>query len=216
MRRIMVFNPKGGCGKTTIATNLASYYAQQSQPVILADFDPQGSSCSWLKQRPKSARKITNIKAPMGKDLLLPHGKGTVIIDAPASVYGKEMKAEIKLAHTLLIPVLPSPIDIRASSKFIEKLLLVGRVSRQRTRIALIANRVKEHTIIYQKLNAFLKALDIPLLTHLRDSQNYIKAADQGLGIFELPGFMVSHDLEQWQPIIKWLNSQRSLPVMPS
>lgn len=211
MRRIMVLNPKGGCGKSTLATNLASYYTQQSAPVYLVDFDVQGSSMDWLSARPDSAKAIQGVSADE-KNFLIPHGKGVMIMDAPAGIHGKRLKLYVKRAQSLLIPVLPSPMDMRATARFIEELLLVGRVSREKTRIAVVANRVREFTRIYHSLERFLDSLSIPFLTSLRDSQNYIRAAKQGLGIFELPDYEVRHDLEQWQPLLEWLGSEASLP----
>jgi chromosome partitioning protein len=211
MRRIMVLNPKGGCGKSTLATNLASYYALQGEPVYLVDFDVQGSSMDWLDARPQSAPAIQGVPADE-KEFLIPHGKGVMIMDAPAGVHGKRLKQYVKRAQTLLIPVLPSPMDMRATAHFIEELLLVGRVSREKIRIAVVANRVREYTRIYHSLERFLDHLSIPFLTSLRDTQNYIRAAEQGLGIFERAPYEVRHDIEQWQPLLDWLASDASLP----
>jgi chromosome partitioning protein len=206
MQKIMVLNPKGGCGKTTLATNLASFLALQGGKVAMADFDPQGSSIDWLAARPAERPTIYHVSLDENRDkLLLPLGMDYVVMDAPAAVHGKELKRHVKRAQTLLIPVLPSPIDIRAAARFVEELLLVGRVSRQETRIAVVANRVKEHTLIYHTLQRFLNSLDIPFLTTLRDSQNYIRAAERGLGVCELPPALAAPDVEQWQPILKWL-----------
>jgi chromosome partitioning protein len=212
VRRIMVLNAKGGCGKTTLATNLASYYASSGERVTLVDFDSQSSSLDWLAVRPAALAPIGACRAREG-ELLLPHKSGYLIMDLPAGVHGKALKPYVKLAQSVLIPVLPSPLDMRATARFIEELLLLGRVSRERTRIAVVANRVREHTLIYHSLERFLTSLQIPFLTALRDSQNYIRAAEQGVGIFELPPSQVEHDLEQWQPIVAWLASRDSLPL---
>lgn len=206
MRKIMVLNPKGGCGKTTLATNLASHFAQDGKKVALADFDPQGSSADWLAQRPAERPSIYQVAIDDEKEkLLIPLGLDYVIMDAPAATHGKELKRHVKKAQTLIIPVLPSPIDIRATARFIEELLLVGRVARAQTRIAVVANRVREQTLIYQALQRFLHSLDIPFATTLRDSQNYIRAAQRGLGIFELPPAAAAADQEQWRPLLRWL-----------
>lgn len=212
MRRIMVLNPKGGCGKSTIATNLSSHFAQEGESVTLIDFDVQGSSMDWLAARPGTSPIIAGALADE-EAFLIPHGGGVLVMDAPAGVHGKLLKHYVKRAQSLIIPVLPSPMDIRATAKFIEELLLVGRVSREKTRIAVVANRVREHTLIYQSLERFLEHLEIPFLTSLRDSQNYIRAAEQGLGIFEMPHYQVAPDLEQWQPILEWLDSRASMPA---
>ncbi|MGM0593673.1 MAG: AAA family ATPase [Pseudomonadota bacterium] len=211
MRRIMVLNPKGGCGKSTIATNLASYYAVNGEQTYLVDFDLQGSSMDWLDARPETAPAIHGVLAD-DKEFLIPHGNGVMIMDAPAGIHGKRLKQYVKRAQTLLIPVLPSPMDMRATARFVEELLLVGRVSRDKVRIAVIANRVREQTRIYHSLERFLDSLGIPFLTSLRDTQNYIRAAQQGLGIVELPPYEVKHDIEQWQPLLDWLASDASTP----
>lgn len=211
MRRIMVLNPKGGCGKSTIATNLASYYALKGVPVVLADFDVQGSSLDWLKARPPERPLIRGLAVEDG-EMMLPHGKGYMIMDAPAATHGKLLKFHVKRAQTILIPVLPSPMDIRATARFIEELLTLGRVNREKTRIAVVANRVREHTRIYHALERFLDSLGIPFIAVLRDTQNYIRAADRGIGIFEMPGYLTAPDVEQWQPLLEWLASKQSLP----
>lgn len=212
MRRIMVLNPKGGCGKSTIATNLASYYAANGSTTYLVDCDRQGSSMDWLKARPEAAPPIHGVPADK-EGFLIPHSSGVVIMDAPAGIHGKRLKQYVKRTQTLLIPVLPSPMDMRATARFIEELLLVGRVSREKTRIAVLANRVREQTRIYHSLERFLRQLSIPFLTTLRDSQNYIRAAQQGRGIFELAPHEAAHDIEQWQPLLDWLDSRESLPL---
>lgn len=211
MRRIMVLNPKGGCGKSTIATNLASHYAATGTPTYLVDFDLQGSSMDWLDARPAHAPAIRGVLAD-DKEFLIPHGDGVMIMDAPAGVHGKRLKQYVKRAQTLIIPVLPSPMDMRATARFVEELLLVGRISREKTRIAVVANRVREQTLIYHSLQRFLDSLSIHFPATLRDTQNYIRAAQQGLGIFELPAHEVKQDIEQWRPLLKWLNSKASLP----
>jgi len=212
MRTIMVLNSKGGCGKSTIATNLASYFAFEKElNVVLEDFDPQGSSSDWLKARPDYYPAIKGIRA--WKENTRPSAStDIIIIDAPAAVYGKDMTALVRRADTILIPVLPSPIDIRAATQFIHDLLLQGKVSRKQTRIAVIANRVRENTRVYHALEIFLKSLKIPFIATLRDTQNYIRSAEQGIGIFEMAPSSVYRDLEQWEGLTRWLRSKRSQP----
>ena len=211
MRTIMLLNAKGGCGKSTLASNLASYYANEGRAVALVDYDPQASSLEWLAVRPDNAALITAIDGTT-EGMRIPRGTEMVIYDVPAGIKGKELTALVRRAETLIIPVLPSPIDIRAASHFIRDLLLVGKVSRKQTKLAVVANRVREHTLVYHRLERFLKSLKIPFVTTLRDTQNYIRAEERGLGIFELPPSLVAHDLEQWEPLLRWLRSKRSLP----
>ncbi|NOY66625.1 MAG: ParA family protein [Gammaproteobacteria bacterium] len=213
MRTIMVLNTKGGCGKSTIATNLASYFAYEEElNVVLEDFDPQGSSTEWLKVRPEEYPEITGIRA-WKEPVRPPKDTDIVIIDAPAATYGKDMTTLVRRADTILIPVLPSPIDMRAAASFIHDLLLQGKVSRKQTKIAVIANRVRENTLVFHSLEKFLKSLKIPFITTLRDTQNYIRTAERGIGIYEMAPSSVYQDLEQWEPLTKWLRSKRSLPI---
>lgn len=210
MRKIMVLNSKGGCGKSTIATNLASYFASyEGKKVTLVDFDPQGSSLDWLKVRPKILPEIKGINA--NKEAVR-FSKDTeiVIMDVPARVEGRELASLVKRVETIIIPVLPSPIDIRAGANFIKDLLTNARVSRKETKLCVVANRVRENTLSYHALYAFLKSLKIPFVTTIRDTQNYIHAEEKGVGIFEMAPSKVWQDLEQWDPLIKWLRSKRS------
>jgi len=211
MRKIMVLNTKGGCGKSTITTNLASYYATQGRSVVVADFDPQGSSLDWLKARAEDDPAVGVVDASR-EGAKIPRATEVVLFDVPAGLSGKDLTAMVRRAETLIIPVLPSPIDIRACTRFIHDLLLVGKVSRKQVKLAVVANRVKEHTAVYHELERFLTSLKIPFITHFRDSMNYIRAAEQGVSIFELPHSLVEKDLAQWEPLVKWLNSKRSLP----
>lgn len=213
MRTIMTLNPKGGCGKSTLATNMASFFASAGNRVALADLDPQQSSMEWLGARGDGYAEILGLNA-CRQPLRTPRNTEMLILDAPAAVHGKDLGTLVKKAETLVIPVLPSPIDMRACAHFIHELLTVGKVSRQQTKLAVVANRVRENTLIYQSLEAFLKKLRIPFVATLRDSQNYIRAAQGGVGIFEMAPSSVEPDLEQWQPMLRWLKSKRSLPVL--
>lgn len=229
MRTIMFLNAKGGCGKSTLATNLASYYARQGQTVALADFDPQGSSMDWLKARPDDAPKIHGVPAWNEGLRHVPRSADVVVIDVPAAAQGAELTALVRRAQSIVIPVLPSPTDIRAAARFVHHALLMGRVERRETKLAIVANRVRENTTlqnaaegmfgrtsvntqIYQRLEKFLNRLKIPFLTTLRENPYYLVADEKGLGIFDLKPSHVARDIEQWQPLLKWLDSRRSLP----
>jgi len=207
----MVLNAKGGCGKTTIATNIASHYAKKGRNVVLADFDPQLSSLDWLLKRDENRPSITGLDA-VNNPLRVPKGTDIVIFDVNAGVMGRDLTAMVRRAETILLPVLPSPIDIRAGTKYIQEMLLVGKISREQTKIGLIANRVKENSTGYEKLQVFLRNLKIPIIATLRDTQNYLRASERGLGIFDMRNSLVEHDVDQWKPIITWLNSKKSMP----
>lgn len=212
MRTIMVLNAKGGCGKSTLITNLAGYYASQGQRVALADFDVQASSMQWLAARPETAPLIQGLPAWGDTSLRTPKEADVLLMDTPAALYRKEVGDMVRRAQSVLMPVLPSPMDIRAAARFIGDLLTVGKVSRDEVKLAVVANRVREHTRVYHSLYKFLRTLEIPFVAVLRDSQNYIRAAERGLGVHELAPSTVEMDIKQWSPLLRWLNSKRSLP----
>ena len=212
MRTILVLNAKGGCGKSTISTNLASYFAyDMGKKVVLADYDPQESSLAWLEARDEGWPLIEGIAAY--KDpVRVPKDTDYLIMDAPARVHGKELTQLLRKAETVLFPVLPSPIDMRAAKKYMEELKKNGRVSRKEVKIGVIANRVRENTIIFAELFDFIKSMKLPYVATLRDTQNYIRAEERGIGIFEMAPSQVYQDLEDWEPLTKWLRSKRSMP----
>lgn len=210
MRQIMVLNPKGGCGKSTIATNLASYYALEDKQVALVDYDPQHSSLDWLARRPEDRPAISGVDATRGGMRGVPRSADIVIIDAPARVYGAELTSLVRHAETIIVPVLPSTIDITAASEFLDKLGQVTRVQKRQARVAVVGNRVRENTLIAGELDEYLDGLKTPYVAMLREAQNYIRAYTRGLGIFELPEYLAWPDWEQWEPLLKWLRSRRS------
>lgn len=210
MRHIMVLNAKGGSGKTTLATNLASYFASQQNNVTLVDYDQQASSLAWLNERSSARPPITGIAGYQRNAARVKRQTDVVILDAPAAVHGAELTALVRKAETILIPVLPSPIDMRAASNFIKEIKSCAPVAQKKAKIALVANRCRSITNISGELEEFLSKQKIPFLTTLRDSQNYVRAADRGLGIFELAPAASAVDREQWLPILKWLKSKRS------
>ena len=206
MKKILVLNPKGGCGKTTIATNLASYYALWDINTVLVDYDPQKSSLDWLAARPEKAPLITAVDGS-GGGVTYSRKTQRAILDAPARVDSRQMSNLIRVADTVIIPVLASPIDIRASGKFVANLMMSN--ARKGTRIGIIGNRVKENTQIFGRLEEFLKSLKIPVITHLRDSQNYVRSAQTGLGVFDMAPSAVEREIEQWRPLIHWVEGKR-------
>ena len=212
MRHIMVLNSKGGCGKSTLATNLASYYATQEQKVALVDYDPQGSSMEWLSRRPEVRPAISGVAAFQDGLRGLPRNADVAIIDAPARTHGKELTELLRHAETVIVPVLPSTIDIEASGRFLAELLETGKVSRKEIKVGVVANRVREYTLIAEELDEYLEKLKAPYITRLREAQNYIRAYTRGLGVFELPEYLAWPDWEQWQPLVDWLGSRRSRP----
>ena len=210
MRTIMVLNAKGGCGKSTISTNLASYFAfEMEQKVVLADYDPQGSSMAWLEARGEEWPEIMGIAAY--KDpVRVPKDTDVIIMDAPARVHGAELTKLVGKVETIIFPVMPSPIDMRAAVDYMKELQAVGRVTRGEIKIGIVANRVRGHTIIFQELSSFLKKFKLPYVATLRDTQNYIKAEERGVGIYEMAPSQVAQDVAGFDSLVKWLKSKRS------
>ncbi len=212
MRHIMVLNPKGGCGKSTLATNLASYYASQGKRVALADYDPQRSSLDWLERRPENHPAIAGVESYKNGLRHLPRSSDIVIIDAPARTVGKELTNLLHHAETIIVPVMPSMIDMQATKNFIKDVLATPTCKSKKVKLAVVANRVRENTVIFDELDEFLRHQKVPYVATLREAQNYIRAYIRGLGIFELPEYLSWPDREEWGPLIDWLNSRASRP----
>ena len=212
MRHIMVMNAKGGCGKSTLATNIASYFADEGYAVALADYDPQRSSLDWLDRRPDNRPSIAGVAGFEDGLKKAPRNADFIIIDAPARSHGKELTELVRHAETIVVPVLPSTIDMQASDRFIAELKAVGKVERKQAKIGVVANRVREYTLIFEELDDYLTRARVPYLATLREAQNYVRAYTRGLGIFELPEYLAWPDWEQWEPLTKWLRSVRSQP----
>lgn len=212
MRHIMVMNAKGGCGKSTLATNIASYFADAGYGVALADYDPQRSSIDWLERRPSNRPAIAGLEAYKDGLRHAPRGADILVIDAPARSHGKELTDLVRHAETIVVPVLPSTIDMQASDRFIKELKAVGKIDRKEAKIGVVANRVREYTLIFEELDEYLTSARVPYIAALREAQNYVRAYTRGLGIFELPEYLAWPDWEQWEPLTKWLRSVRSQP----
>ena len=220
MQRITIINVKGGCGKTTIATNLASAYAVAGRETTLIDYDPQGSSMYWLNKRPSNSEKINGIAAyPNSKpvtrswQLRLPEQTERVIVDTPAGLKGLDLVDQLKGTHTILIPVLPSSIDTHATADFIRDLYLIAKVRPKSTRLCIVCNRVKSNTLSFRALERFLDAMDIPVIAQLRETQNYNKASETGLGIHELGSKASDKDIQDWKTIVSWLDADQKTNV---
>ena len=227
MKRIVVLNPKGGSGKTTLAINLASYYASCQQKPVLMDFDPQGSSVRWVKKRQQAQSPIHVIAAfendartTRAFQMRVPPGTTHVIVDTPAALDSRGLPEITRGADKIIVPVLPSDIDIHACSRCIRDLLLVAKIRREDDRLGVVANRIRRNTLTYQSLIRFLQTLGIPIITTIRDSQNYVRAAELGIGVHEMKSYIAREDVEQWAPLIDWLskpgaNSPTPTPAPP-
>lgn len=220
MKKIVVLNTKGGCGKSTIATNLAAYHALAGFRTTLMDFDPQGSSLRWLRKRDETHPRVNGISAfernagvTRSWQLRVPMQTDCLIVDTPAGLEPQRLAEVTRNAHAIVMPVLPSDIDIHAASRCIADLLLVARIDRREERIAVIANRARKQTRIYRALTRFLHSLDIPFVASLRDTQHYVNCSDQGIGIHELADARADRDRADWQPLLDWIATRRHVPV---
>ncbi len=210
MRHIMVLNAKGGCGKSTLATNIASYFATQGASVALADYDPQRSSLDWLDRRPDNRAAIAGVAGFEDGLKRAPRGADFLVIDAPARSHGAELTELVKHAETIVVPVLPSTIDMLATSTFLEELKGVHKIAKKQAKIATVANRVRDNTLIFDDLDEYLGKTRVPYIAALREAQNYVRAYTRGLGIFELPEYLAWPDWDDWEPLTAWLRSKRS------
>ncbi len=212
MRHIMVLNAKGGCGKSTLATNIASYFATEGASVALVDFDPQRSSLDWIARRPADRPEIVGVAGFEDGLKHAPRSADYIVVDAPARSHGKELTDLVKHAETIVVPVLPSTIDMQATSVFLEELKNVGKIARKDAKIGTVANRVRDNTLIFDDLDEYLTKTRVPYIAALREAQNYVRAYTRGLGIFELPEYLAWPDWDEWEPLTSWLKSKRSQP----
>ena len=213
MHTTVVMNAKGGVGKTTVTTNLASWFAANGLPTTIMDYDPQGSSLRWLKARPPESPPIHAASGAPHKGAglksvgrFVPHDTEQLIIDAPAGPNRLLMQELLDRAQAILIPVAPSKIDIHATANFIKELLLITCNRHRGIRVAVIANRARASTAVYEPLERFVSSLRLTFLTHLLDSEIYIEAGDTGLGIFELDEARTAVQRREFMPIVEWVD----------
>jgi chromosome partitioning protein len=213
LNKIVVLNPKGGCGKSTLATNIAACYARRGPQPTVMDYDPQGSSIAWLGRRPGDVPPIHGIaaykksmQATRSWQLRVPEDTLNLIVDSPASINHDDLRELTRDASSILVPVLPSALDIDAASRCIADLLLVAKVNRNEGKLAVVANRTRKNTKSFGRLMRFLDSLGIPIIAVLRDSQNFVRAAERGLGLHDMQPSRVRPDLEQVDKIVGWLD----------
>lgn len=215
LRRVIVLNTKGGCGKTTVATNIASVYASAGYKTALIDQDPQGSSIQWLRSRPVNLPAIQGVamheasRMPLAGawQLRIPRDTERVVVDTPAGVRGLDLVGRITAQDWLLFPIQPSAMDIRASSDFIREVLMTAKLRAQDGRMAFIGNRTRPRSAALQVLENFLQSTQIPVLAYLRESQYYANAGERGLGVSELPALQARADRAHWLTIAQWLEA---------
>lgn len=200
---IVVANPKGGVGKSTISTNLAGYLAAQGHKVMLGDVDRQQSARTWLRLRPPAARPIATWEVAHDDIVKPPKGTTHVVLDTPAGLHGRKLDDVLKLADQVIVPLQPSIFDIYATRDFITQVL--QRRKSDRVRVGVVGMRVKDGTIAADQLKAFVASLEVPAIGFLRDTQHYIQLAARGLTLWDVAPGRVERDLEQWQSILRWI-----------
>lgn len=201
---VVIANPKGGVGKSTLATNVAGYYASQGHAVMLGDIDRQQSARLWLGLRPASARPIDSWE--INSDLIVKPPRGTthVVLDTPGGLHGWRFNDVLKLADKVVVPLQASVFDIFATRAFLDELAAHRHASR--LQVGIVGMRVDSRTIAADKLGEFVSGLNVPVLATLRDTQNYVHLAARGLSLFDVNPGRVARDLEQWQPLCQWLD----------
>ncbi|WP_298927983.1 ParA family protein [uncultured Ramlibacter sp.] len=202
---VVVANPKGGVGKSTIATNIAGYFAGQGHAVMLGDADRQQSSRLWLGLRPAAARPIATWELTPQNIVRPPKGTSHVVLDTPAGMHGKQFQDILKLADKVVVPLQPSVFDIFATRSFLDELAEHRKASKMQ--VGIVGMRVDNRTIAADKLHEFVDSLGLPVLGYLRQTTNYIQLAARGLTLFDVAPGRVERDLEQWEGICRWLDN---------
>lgn len=203
MRAVMIANPKGGAGKTTLATNLAGHFANQGKEVTLCDLDRQQSALRWMAFRDPSLPPVTGYYAGNQMIFNLPKEPDWVVLDAPAGLQGYKLSDYLRLVNKVIVPVVPSVFDMAATEDFLNSIR--AELRGRRGVIGIVAMRVDPRTKAAAMLEEFLRHFDIPILAYLRNTQNYVNAAAGGLTVFDPPRSKHRRDEEQWQPLLQWL-----------
>ena len=214
MRTFLVANPKGGCGKSTMAVHLASWFAGFDAMVYLGDLDRQQSSRQWLASRPPSIPTIRHWDLAEGELSAPPPDCGLAIVDSPAGLHGKPLKKLLSEVDRVVVPVSPSRFDMLASRDFFAELAEIKAVRKEKVGIAVVGMRVDRRTHSTQQLIEFLDEFDLPLLTCIRSAQRYVQALDTGTTLFDGPGASPQL-LEEWHPLLDWLISRRTASTWP-
>lgn len=206
MAVVLVANPKGGVGKSTLATNIAGYFARRGHQVMLGDTDRQQSSHRWLALRPANASTIVSweIEADIAR---APRGTTRIVLDTPAGLHGDKLKEVLRLADRIVVPLQPSMFDILATRDFLAVLAERKQVREGKADVGVVGMRVDARTRSAEQLERYVQTLGLPVLGMLRDTQNYIQLAAHGLTLFDIAPSRVQKDLEQWEPLLRWLDA---------
>lgn len=205
MKSFLIANPKGGAGKSTLATNLAGYFAQSGRRVMLGDTDRQHSAREWLRIRPAALPAIGGWVVEKDQPLRPPKGSSHVVLDTPAGLHGKTLEKVLRQVGKVIVPVQPSLFDILATRDFLETLLQEKAVRKEQAFVAVVGMRVDPRTRAAGELERFLSSWELPVLSYLRDSQLYVQLAANGMTLFDLPPSRAERDLDQWRPILEWV-----------
>jgi chromosome partitioning protein len=205
MQTILVANPKGGSGKTTVATNVAGWLAGKRQRVALADHDPQSSATEWLERRPQLFPAVRGITNDATKKTLKEADLQWVVVDTPAGLHGHDLREALNHADIMLVPLAPSAFDMAATEHFLGAIMQYKAVKKGGLAIGIIAMRVDPRTRSAAELDDFLGGFDFPLVAHLRDTQVYVHCARDGATVFDLPRSRAEQDWEQWRPLTRWI-----------
>ena len=204
MKAVLIANPKGGSGKTTLSTNIAGYLASRGQHVVMLDLDRQKSSMLWLAQRDSELPMIWPLQDEKGKRN---EGADWLVIDSPAALHGKNLQHALKLVHRVVVPIAPSLYDIQASYDFLHALGEMKAARKGRVQVGVVGMRMAPRTRAAATLEQFLQQLDIPVLAYLREAQVYVNAAFEGKSIFDLPHYQAEQDVAQWATLLGWLEA---------
>ena len=201
METILIANPKGGSGKTTLSVNIAGYLANQGRRVALLDLDRQKSASLWVAARPADLPEIVTLESAKGEGCL----NDTLVIDSPAGLHGKNLARAIKLAHKIIVPVSPSLFDLNASRDFLKILADEKNIRKGKCEIGVVGMRMNPRTRAANLLENFLADSALPILAYLRETQVYVNAAFEGKSLFDLPPYLAERELEQWGFMLDWI-----------
>jgi len=206
MRSVLVANPKGGAGKTTLATNLSGCFANKQKKVTLCDLDRQQSALRWMAFRDPAVPPVTGYFGGNQIVLNLPQEADWVVLDAPAGLQGYKLTDYLRVVDKVLVPLVPSVFDMAATEDFLNSLR--NEMRGQRSRIGIVAMRVDPRTKAAGMLEEYLKHFDIPIVAYIRNTQNYVNVAAAGLTIFDPPKAKHRRDVEQWEGMVEWLETK--------